>query len=161
MAYEEKRVSAVSHPETCQLRASSTRTLAARTGSTRTLRRRGFAVALLSIALQFATTSSLLAGLDEVDDAIILDNDAEGTSSEGLWFRVSNEDDWGPNFRVTTSTESNATYRFRVDVPSAREYEVFLWWPSSNQLFDRVVAEVKFADEKKMVRVNQTQNGGQ
>ena len=80
--------------------------------------------------------------MDEVDDAIILDNDAEGTSSEGLWFRVSNEDDWGLNFRVTTSTESNATYRFRVDVPSAREYEVFLWWPSSNQLSDRVVAEV-------------------
>ena len=125
MAYEQRRTLAALCPVAvaCRLTRSSSRRGTIHLGS---------AIALLSVALHLISLispSGLLAGVEEVDDAIILDNDEDGTSSNGLWFRVSTEDDWGPDLRVTTSTESNATYRFRVDVPSLQVYEVFLWWP--------------------------------
>ena len=113
------------------------------------------AAVVLSLAVQ-PGTAQLTA-----QDEIILDNDEDGTDSTGIWFQVTADDDWGPNVRVTFQNDDFSTYLFGVQVPSTQDYEVFLWWPPSNQLSNKVVAEVKFAEGTKEVRVNQSQNGGQ
>jgi hypothetical protein len=89
----------------------------------------------------------------------ILDNGEEGTSSTGSWSRSKGRYRHGRD--ISRSSEAGSVYTYRVEVPRAGEYEVFLWWPAHKKNASSVRIEASPDDAAvHEFTVDQRNNGG-
>lgn len=90
---------------------------------------------------------------------IIIDNGGAGTSYTGSWKDVRGKDAF-----AGTAAESKATgasYRYSTALPSAGEYEVYLWWTAAGNRSSAAPVEVTHSLGTTQLTIDQQVNGGQ
>ena len=88
----------------------------------------------------------------------IVDDGGPGTQAEGNWYVSGSPSPYGT--QSLYSRDSGAVYHFRLIVPAAMEYDVYLWWTEWSSRLEDVPVEVDHADGTALVRIDQRENGG-
>lgn len=111
-----------------------------------------FLILLMFIVFNFMYASVALAG------AVILDNNGPDTYSTGKWRFTLDGNPYGNH--SLHSTQSNATYTYKISVPEPGEYQVLAWWIDMPEAVTNVPYTIRHQDGSSTVTVNQKLNSG-
>ena len=91
----------------------------------------------------------------------VVDNSSDRFSASDDWDRSRwNNQKAGPNYRVTKPATRSGTAKFRVNVPSTTEYDVYAWWPDHPRFNSRTRYYIRTVGGWKVKVVDQRKNGG-